>query len=66
MGYFAQHAMDVLDGEHTVFETLTSAFPLAALTNRVLELTPEGVHPYGGGYTEYVSRTGRETPGLRS
>src|SRR4029079_17236309 len=25
---------------------------LAALSNRVLELTPEGVHQYGGGYTE--------------
>ena len=24
---------------------------LAALSNRVLELTPEGIHQYGGGYT---------------
>ncbi|HYH95619.1 ABC-F family ATP-binding cassette domain-containing protein [Hyalangium sp.] len=39
---------------------------LAALSNRVLELTPEGVHKYGGGYTEYVARTGQEAPGLRS
>jgi ATPase subunit of ABC transporter with duplicated ATPase domains len=39
---------------------------LAALPNRVLELTPEGVHTCGGGYTEYVERTGREAPGLRS
>ena len=38
----------------------------AALSNRVLELTPEGVHQYGGGYTEYVARTGHEAPGLRS
>jgi len=38
---------------------------LAALSNRVLELTPEGVHHYGGGYTEYVARTGQEAPGLR-
>ena len=38
---------------------------LSALTNRVLELTPEGSIPYGGGYSEYVSRTGREGPGLR-
>jgi ATPase subunit of ABC transporter with duplicated ATPase domains len=38
---------------------------LGALSNRVLELTPEGIHPYGGGYTEYVARTGREAPGLR-
>ncbi len=37
---------------------------LAALSNRVLELTPEGVHLYGGGYTEYVARTGHEAPGL--
>ncbi len=152
MGYFAQHAMDLLDGERTVFEALEDAFPqagqgslrtlagcfgfsgddvekrcrilsggekarlvmalmlydppnflvldeptnhldmatkemlikaladfegtmlfvshdrhfLAALSNRVLELTPEGVHAYGGGYTEYVARTGHEAPGLRS
>jgi ATPase subunit of ABC transporter with duplicated ATPase domains len=37
---------------------------LAALSNRVLELTREGVHVYGGGYTEYVSRTGHEAPGI--
>jgi ATPase subunit of ABC transporter with duplicated ATPase domains len=37
---------------------------LAALSNRVLELTPDGVHQYGGGYTEYVERTGQEAPGL--
>jgi ATPase subunit of ABC transporter with duplicated ATPase domains len=37
---------------------------LAALSNRVLELTPEGVHRYDGGYTEYVERTGFEAPGL--
>lgn len=151
MGYFAQHAMDLLDGEQTVFESLEDAFPqagtgslrtlagcfgfsgddvekrcrvlsggekarlvmarmlfdppnflvldeptnhldmatkdmliralasfegtmlfvshdrrfLAALSNRVLELTPDGVHTYGGGYTEYVARTGQEAPGLR-
>ncbi len=39
---------------------------LAALSNRVLELTPEGIHQYGGGYTEYVERTGHEAPGLHS
>ena len=152
MGYFAQHAMDVLDGGKSVWETLIDAFPkasvgalrallgcfgfsgdeadkpvrvlsggekarvvlarmlfdppnflvldeptnhldlltkemlidalarfegamlfvshdrhfLAGLSNRVLELTPEGPHLYGGGYTEYVSRTGREAPGLRT
>jgi ATPase subunit of ABC transporter with duplicated ATPase domains len=39
---------------------------LAALSNRLLELTPEGVRQYGGGYTDYVARTGREAPGLRA
>src|ERR1700742_914002 len=29
MGYFAQHAMDLLDGERTVFEALEDAFPQA-------------------------------------
>jgi ATPase subunit of ABC transporter with duplicated ATPase domains len=152
MGYFAQHAMDLLDGDRTVFEWLEDSFPqagqgslralagcfgfsgddvekkcrvlsggekarlvmakmlydppnflvldeptnhldlatkemlinalsefegtmlfvshdrhfLAALSNRVLELTPEGIHQFGGGYTEYVARTGQEAPGLRS
>ncbi|MGV1794163.1 ATP-binding cassette domain-containing protein [Rhizobium lusitanum] len=152
MGYFAQHAMDLLDGERTIFETLEHEFPqagqgslralagcfgfsgddvekrcrvlsggekarlvmaimlfdppnllvldeptnhldldtkemliqalsqyegtmlfvshdrhfLAALSNRVLELTAEGIHQYTGGYTEYVERTGYEAPGLRS
>ncbi|WP_313558314.1 ABC-F family ATP-binding cassette domain-containing protein [Agrobacterium cavarae] len=37
---------------------------LGALSNRVLELTPDGVHQYDGGYTEYVERTGMEAPGL--
>jgi ATPase subunit of ABC transporter with duplicated ATPase domains len=39
---------------------------LGALSNRVLELTPDGIHQYGGGYTEYVERTGAEAPGLLS
>ena len=152
MGYFAQHAMDLLEGERTVFQTLEDAHPqagqgslrslagsfgfsgddvekrcrvlsggekarlvmakmlydppnflvldeptnhldmatkemlitalsdfegtmlfvshdrrfLGALSNRLLELTPEGTHAYGGGYREYVARTGQEAPGLRS
>jgi ATPase subunit of ABC transporter with duplicated ATPase domains len=37
---------------------------LSALTNRVLELTPEGAHPYGGGYSEYVTESGHEAPGV--
>ena len=39
---------------------------LAALSNRVLELMPGSARVYGGGYTEYVARTGQEAPGLRS
>ena len=152
MGYFAQHAMELLEGERTVLQSLEDSFPqagqaalralagcfgfsgdeiekkcrvlsggekarlvmakmlfdppnflvldeptnhldiatkqmlvealsrfegamlfvshdrhfLAALSNRVLELTPEGPHLYGGGYSEYVERTGQEAPGLRS
>jgi ATPase subunit of ABC transporter with duplicated ATPase domains len=152
MGYFAQHAMDLLDADRSVFQSLEDAFPqagqgslrslagcfgfsgddiekkcrvlsggekarlvmaimlydppnflvldeptnhldlmtkemliaalsqydgamlfvshdrrfLASLSNRVLEVTPEGVHQYGGGYTEYVARTGHEAPGLHS
>ena len=27
---------------------------------------PDGIHQYGGGYTEYVARTGQEAPGLRN
>ncbi|MFO0658792.1 MAG: ABC-F family ATP-binding cassette domain-containing protein [Polyangiaceae bacterium] len=37
---------------------------LATLSNRVLEITPDGKHVYGGGYTEYVTRTGHEAPGV--
>src|SRR5690606_29552522 len=39
---------------------------LARLSNRVLELTPEGPREYGGGYAEYVAESGREAPGMRS
>ncbi|HQR30567.1 MAG TPA: ABC-F family ATP-binding cassette domain-containing protein [Anaeromyxobacteraceae bacterium] len=38
---------------------------LSALSNRVLELGPDGPVTYGGGYSEYVAGTGREAPGLR-
>jgi ATPase subunit of ABC transporter with duplicated ATPase domains len=39
---------------------------LRALSNRVLELTPEGPRVYGGGYAEYVSMTGYEAPGVHT
>ncbi|MFO0616234.1 MAG: ABC-F family ATP-binding cassette domain-containing protein [Polyangiaceae bacterium] len=38
---------------------------LAALSNRVLEVGSGKPTVYGGGYSEYVSRTGREAPGMR-
>ena len=37
---------------------------LTGVSNRVLELTPHGPRPYGGGYTEYVTLTGHEAPGV--
>jgi ATPase subunit of ABC transporter with duplicated ATPase domains len=39
---------------------------LSALSNRVLEVTPNGPRTYDGGYDEYVSATGYEAPGLRA
>lgn len=33
---------------------------LAALSKRMIELTPEGIHTCSGGYTEYIERTGQE------
>jgi ATPase subunit of ABC transporter with duplicated ATPase domains len=39
---------------------------LRALSNRVLEVTPDRVTRYGGGYAEYVAETGYEAPGVRS
>jgi ATPase subunit of ABC transporter with duplicated ATPase domains len=39
---------------------------LARLSNRVLELGPGGPMLYGGGYLEYVARSGHEAPGLRA
>ncbi|GAC1351852.1 MAG: ABC-F family ATP-binding cassette domain-containing protein [Polyangiales bacterium] len=38
---------------------------LRAIASRVLELTAEGPHVYGGPYDEYVASTGREAPGMR-
>jgi ATPase subunit of ABC transporter with duplicated ATPase domains len=152
LGYFAQHAMEVLSGDETVWETLSNAFPnatigslralagafgfsgdeiekrcrllsggekarlvlarmlydppnflvldeptnhldlatkemliralagyegtmllvshdrrfLSALTDRVLELNPEGPRAYGAGYADYVAASGHEAPGMRA
>ena len=38
---------------------------LARLSNQVLELGPDGPVVYGGGYLEYVARSGHEAPGLK-
>ncbi|MBL8788184.1 MAG: ABC-F family ATP-binding cassette domain-containing protein [Deltaproteobacteria bacterium] len=46
-----------------IFVSHDRAF-LRALSNRVLEVSPSGVHRYGGGYSEYVAATGREAPGV--
>jgi len=37
---------------------------LRALSNRTLEITPQGVHAYSGGYAEYVVESGHEAPGV--
>jgi ATPase subunit of ABC transporter with duplicated ATPase domains len=37
---------------------------LRALSNRVLELTADGIHVYTGGYSEYVVESGHEAPGV--
>jgi len=39
---------------------------LKALSNRVLEVSIDGVRKYGGGYSEYVSETGQEAPGVHT
>jgi ATPase subunit of ABC transporter with duplicated ATPase domains len=39
---------------------------LGALSNRVLELEGGAVRVYGGGYEEYVAKSGHEAPGLRA
>jgi ATPase subunit of ABC transporter with duplicated ATPase domains len=39
---------------------------LRRLSNRVLEVSPQGVRQYGGGYSEYVDETGQEAPGVRN
>ena len=56
-------ALDRFDGT-IVFVSHDRAF-LRALSTRVLELGPAGPHVYEGTYDEYVSRTGREAPGMR-
>jgi ATPase subunit of ABC transporter with duplicated ATPase domains len=39
---------------------------LAALSNRVLEISGGQPRVYGGGYTEYVAQSGHEAPGMRA
>lgn len=47
-----------------VFVSHDRAF-LRAIATRILELSKDGPHIYGGPYDEYVSSTGREAPGMR-
>ena len=37
---------------------------LAHRLQSLLELTPKGVRTYSGGYTEYVTESGHEAPGV--
>jgi ATPase subunit of ABC transporter with duplicated ATPase domains len=39
---------------------------LRALSNRVLEISPDGPRTFGGGYGEYVEETGQEAPGVHA
>jgi ATPase subunit of ABC transporter with duplicated ATPase domains len=39
---------------------------LRELSNRVLEMLPEGPRVYGGGYVEYVQQVGYEAPGVHT
>ena len=50
----------------TIVIVLAVGFVPALVLSWVFELTPDGIHQYGGGYTEYVARTGHEAPGLRN
>jgi ATPase subunit of ABC transporter with duplicated ATPase domains len=55
--------LDALSGyEGTMLFVSHDRHFLRAVSNRVLELTSEGIHMYGGGYAEYVKETGREAP----
>jgi ATPase subunit of ABC transporter with duplicated ATPase domains len=47
-----------------VFVSHDRAF-LRAIATRILELSKDGPHLYGGPYDEYVAATGREAPGMR-
>ncbi|MGE0790343.1 MAG: ABC-F family ATP-binding cassette domain-containing protein [Sandaracinaceae bacterium] len=59
--------MDALKGfEGTMLFVSHDRQFLRALSNRVIELTQDGVHTYGGGYAEYVEQLGREAPGVRA
>ena len=55
MGYFAQHAMDLLDGERTVFEWLEDSFPQAG----------QGCAAGAGGLFRFFRRRrGKTLPGI--
>jgi ATPase subunit of ABC transporter with duplicated ATPase domains len=56
------HALGDFDGT-LLFVSHDRRF-LSALSNRVLELGPNGPRTFGGGYVEYVRATGYEAPGV--
>ena len=57
-------ALAQLRGHHAV-RLARPALPRRAVQPRA-GADARGHPPYGGGYTEYVARTGHEAPGLRS
>ena len=61
----AHHRAGELRGHDAVREptTGTSSPPCRTASSNS---PPTAIHQYGGGYTEYVARTGQEAPGLRS
>ncbi|SEH56199.1 hypothetical protein SAMN04244559_02952 [Magnetospirillum fulvum] len=47
-------------------ETCPPYYPRPCTEFLTIPLSPESIHPFDGGYTEYVARTGQEAPGLHS
>jgi ATPase subunit of ABC transporter with duplicated ATPase domains len=67
IGHFSQDVGE-MQGTSALAATMDGAGPVSALGKelRVLELLPEGINRYSGGYLEYVARSGHEAPGLRA
>jgi ATPase subunit of ABC transporter with duplicated ATPase domains len=50
--------------EGTMLMVSHDRYFLQALSDHVLEINPDGLQSYGGGYAEYVIASGHEAPGL--